>query len=189
MPRSWALKRKNEALNEDNSQLRYIVKGLRHGSEQEAVEILRRIRETQDADEAVAAISEAALLVKPAWSNLPAFGRLEPGQNPPHDGPEFLAPAPGTLRRTLPATIQPVMSRATMSELSPISQETTQHSSTFTYHPQSRSSSRSSLLQPSANTIPPRPSLRWTPWTPSGGPSTSAASSKPSGLADKLNQL
>jgi len=155
------------------------------------VEILRRIRETQDADDAVAAISDAALLVKPAWDHLPAFGRLDPSQGAPDGGSDFLAPAPGSLRRTLALNPEPVMSRASMSELSPTTRQSTQQSSVFshTYHPQSRSSSRSSILQPSMNPGPPRSSVRWTPWTPNAGPATGAASSKPSGLADKLNQL
>jgi len=188
MPRSWALKRKNEALNEDNSQLRYIVKGLRHGTEQEAVEILRRIRETQDADEAVATISEAALLVKPTWATLPAFGKLDSTQRAADGGSDF-APAPGSLRRILAPTTEAATPKTSSSDVWPVTRQTTGQSSVFTYRPQSRSSSRSSFLQPPINSPPPRPSVRWTPWTPNAGPATGAASSKPSGLADKLNQL
>lgn len=68
--RSRALKRKNEALSEDNVQLRFIVQGLRGGSEEEAREILKRIRESHDVDAAISHINQAALLLPPTTDSV-----------------------------------------------------------------------------------------------------------------------
>lgn len=186
IPRTQALKRKNEVLNEDNDKLRYIVQGLRYGSEQEAAEILRRIRSTKDAEEAVAAINEAALLVKPSWADLPAFSPLEPGQRPPNANPEFLAPSPGGTRQGL-TTARP----ATIGSSTPATDPNRDSSSQSFFRSSPMPSSRQSQASVYTNSTlvaSSRPSVRWTPWTPSTT-ATAAGTTQPQGLAERLNQL
>lgn len=184
IPRTQALKRKNEVLNEDNDKLRYIVQGLRYGSEQEAAEILRRIRSTKDAEEAVAAINEAALLVKPSWAELPAFAPLEPGQRPPNANPEFLAPSPGGTRQSLTGARPNAAAPSTPRDPNRDSSQ-----SFFRDSPrQSSRQSQASIYTNSTVVASSRPSVRWTPWTPSTSASA-AGTTQPQGLAERLNQL
>ncbi|KAF2461459.1 hypothetical protein BDY21DRAFT_268283, partial [Lineolata rhizophorae] len=63
LTRTQTLKRKAEALTETNQGLKAVVTTLRSGSDVEAVEILRRIRQTEDVDTAVDFIAQASLLM------------------------------------------------------------------------------------------------------------------------------
>jgi hypothetical protein len=201
VPRTQALKRKNEALSEDNTQLRYIVQGLRYGNEQEATEILRRIRATQDADEAVAAITEASLLVKPSWASLPAFGPLQPGQVMPHVNPDIAggsSPEEGRSRLAsgrIPqsADAEPGSARSSSSAAPLGGRDSSAPVSNFFQRRGSRSTNRepygdSQYSWHTSTSTTPRPSVRWTPWTPSSISAVGAASSQPQGIAQRLNE-
>jgi hypothetical protein len=196
VPRTQALKRKNEVLAEDNTQLRYIVQGLRYGNEQEASEILRRIRATQDAEEAVAAITEASLLVKPSWTNLPAFGPLQPGQVMPHVNPDIqssTSPESTKSRRRIPQSMEQESGSAVSGPSQPHGgRESSAPMSDFIQRRGSHSAGRevnsdSQYSRHNSTTATPRPSIRWMPWTPSNVTSVGAASSQPLGIAQRLN--
>ncbi|KAI9830707.1 MAG: hypothetical protein M1826_004536 [Phylliscum demangeonii] len=58
-----ALKRKNEALTERVEDLRVLVEYLRSGTEEEAADVLRRLRSSEEANETVKFIRQGALLL------------------------------------------------------------------------------------------------------------------------------
>lgn len=209
MPRTQALKRKNEALHEDNSQLKYIVQGLRYGTAEEATEILRRIRNTRNAEEAVVAISEASLLVKPTWADLPAFGPLQQGQTLPHSASEIFSSSSELARSrsdARPSTSNgpssavtansgsptPVRGRGLRdvagSSTEPLGGRSSEAPLSDFIHRVQRSNDRRSSSS-SNSTTQSRPTMRWTPWPPSANTRTAAGTANPLGIADRLNQL
>ena len=198
--RSQALKRKNDALSEDNRNLKFIVQGLRTASETEAGEILRRIRSSRDLDEAVAFINQASLLLPDGTGH----------SSPETQHSDHIAPLPSRPRKRLNSTsidpraptLQMILNPPIMDGPTPVRDmidgssdsptvAPTSASAWSSGGPKSHSRSPPELTPTSQDEITtqkkPVSLVRWISWN--AGQKAQAVASDAAGTADRLNAL